>query len=499
MRFGIDFGATAEKAGFTGKAGEAFVLTLPVLHPGDARAATWAELPSSVILIGTGDGSAQEHRRAGAKLARVARGKGRVTVSSGTDPAAAEALVEGYLLGAYQPVKYPLATSRTDQPAAKKPNGRHNSSRSYGSGSAESRNEPERDQRSGDLTLLGSYDLKAIDRAVILARATAWARDLVNWPSNWKTPGSLAAKAAAEAAKRQSVQFTEMGPEQLKQAGLNAILAVGGAAWQGQAADPERGPRLVTVTYTPTKAKGARHIVIVGKGITFDSGGLDLKPPVGMATMKTDMAGGATALAAVLAAADLGLPAKVTALVPLAQNSLGAASYRPSDVIETYGGLSVEVGDTDAEGRLVLADGLAYAQANLKPHYLIDIATLTGAAKLALGGRLGALMTPDDALAARIEHAGAEQGEEWWRLPLADVYKEALTTPNAAINSIGRPGTGAGAITAGLFLERFAGTERWAHLDIAGPARAGDGQEWTAPGGTGFGVRTLAALVERLA
>jgi leucyl aminopeptidase len=354
----------------------------------------------------------------------------------------------------------------------------------------------------GDLVLIGAHQRQAVDRAVVAAGATALARDLANWPSNQKTPAALAARLAEQAAARESITATVWGPDELAANGFAATLAVGAGAWQGPAADPALAPRLLVASHSPAKAKGAPHIVIVGKGITFDSGGLDLKPAGAMATMKTDMAGAAVAVATALAAADLGLAARVTAVAPLAQNSFGAASYRPGDVIEIgvgEGKTAVEVGDTDAEGRLVLADALSHAAARLKPDYLIDVATLTGAAKIALGPNIGAVFSRDRVLAERIEQAGRLSGERWWRLPLADDYREALTTPNAEISSVGKAEWGAGAITAALFLERFAGRAAWAHLDIAGPARAGGGETWTPPGATGFAVRTLIALVERLA
>jgi leucyl aminopeptidase len=521
VRYGIDFAATAERAGFRGKAGEALVLESPELH---AKASPWSGLAPAVILIGTGAGTAEDHRKAGAKLARTARGKGSVATGFGSEsPKATGALVEGYLLGAYRPVRYGRAAASQSGPAF--PVARALASLAQPGRAQTGRNQPGRAQAAqaddavippegptpdananvtGDLTLIGGHDRQAVDRARLVAAATTLARDLVNWPSNLKTPATFASQAVAAAASRDTLRIKVLGPDELASQGLNATLAVGAAAWQGPAADPSRAPRLVVATHTPPNVKGAPRIVIVGKGITFDSGGLDLKPNSGLVTMKTDMAGGATAVAAVLAAADLGLPAQVTAVVPLAQNSVGAGSYRPGDVIgiggkTQDGGAQVEVGDTDAEGRLVLADALAYARANLKPDCLIDVATLTGAAKVALGLNLGAVMTRDDTLAAWIEEAGLQHGERWWRLPLAEDYREALETPNADLNSIGAPGWGAGAITAGLFLERFAGAVRWAHLDIAGPARAGGGQDWTPPGATGFGVRTLVALVERLA
>jgi leucyl aminopeptidase len=236
--------------------------------------------------------------------------------------------------------------------------------------------------------------------------------------------------------------------------------------------------------------------VLVGKGITFDTGGLNIKPGEGMKTMKTDMSGAAAVLAALRLIASSQTPVRVTALVPAAENSFGAASYRPGDVVRHVGGRTSEILNTDAEGRIVLADALAYAVARLRPSVLVDAATLTGAMKVALGLRTGGVFATGDELAAGLVDAGAAAGEPLWRVPLAADYEDALASDVAdANNAPGNPG----GITAALFLQHFTGGRPWAHLDIAGPARAGKDDGMTAKGATGFGARLLARWVASLA
>jgi leucyl aminopeptidase len=236
--------------------------------------------------------------------------------------------------------------------------------------------------------------------------------------------------------------------------------------------------------------------VIVGKGITFDTGGLNLKPGESMRMMHTDMAGGAAALAALRAVAQAEVPIRVSVLVPAAENAFSGSSFRPGDVIRHVGGRTSEVTNTDAEGRLVLADALAYAAKQLRPSALVDIATLTGAMKVALGLRTAGLFATSDRLANALARAGELAGEPVWRMPLADEYLGALESPVAdADNAPGNPG----AITAALFLRPFTGGLPWAHLDIAGPARASDDDPVLSRGATGFGARLLARWIESLA
>jgi leucyl aminopeptidase len=231
----------------------------------------------------------------------------------------------------------------------------------------------------------------------------------------------------------------------------------------------------------------------VGKGITFDSGGINRKTGNSMSTMFTDMSGGAAVLGAMQAIATTGVPVRVTGLVPAAENMLSGASFRPGDIVRHVGGRTSEIGNTDAEGRLVLADALSYATARLRPTTIVDIATLTGAMKVALGLRTGGLFATSDELADALTAAGAATGEPLWRMPMLDEYASLLDSPVAdANNSPGNPG----AITAALFLRPFVKDLPWAHLDIAGPARAAKDDGMFSQGATGFGARLLAAWVE---
>jgi leucyl aminopeptidase len=263
------------------------------------------------------------------------------------------------------------------------------------------------------------------------------------------------------------------------------VLAVGGAS-----VSP---PRLIEAAYRPRGSRAGTHVVLVGKGITFDTGGLNIKTGDGMTTMKTDMAGGAAVLGALRIIAGLRLPVRVTALVPAAENAVGSASYRPGDIVRHVGGRTSEITNTDAEGRIVLADAMAYAVARLRPSALVDVATLTGAMKVALGLRTAGLFATTDELAGQLVAAGERTGEALWRLPLASDYEQSLRSDVAdANNAPGNPG----GITAALFLQHFAGDVPWAHLDIAGPARSPKDDGIRAKGATGFGARLLARWVE---
>jgi leucyl aminopeptidase len=252
-------------------------------------------------------------------------------------------------------------------------------------------------------------------------------------------------------------------------------------------------PRFVEVSYTPASSKKAPHVVFVGKGITFDTGGVSLKRPYDvMMAMKSDMAGAAAVLMATVAAARLQLPVRVTALLMLAENALSGTAQRPSDVITHYGGTTVEVINTDAEGRLVLADGLAYADQNLKPDYLVDVATLTGAATLGLSRHYGAMYTRDLKLAQKLNQLGEYLGDRVWHMPLVDDYEIALASDVADFNhTADKFKFQGGSVTAALFLEKFVGARKWVHLDIAGPARSEVDAGENPKGGTGFGVRLL--------
>jgi leucyl aminopeptidase len=269
---------------------------------------------------------------------------------------------------------------------------------------------------------------------------------------------------------------------------FGGLRAVGNSA-------PTPGPRFIELSYIPrmrgNSAAALPHIVIVGKGITFDTGGVSLKRPYeSMTAMKSDMAGAAAALATISALPQLQPKVRVTVLMMCAENALSGSAQRPSDVITQYGGTTVEIINTDAEGRLVLADGLAYAVANLDPDYLIDIATLTGSATLGLGRQYAALYSRDEKLAKQFVEIGEESGERVWHMPLIDDYADSLESDVADLNHAADKGDySAGSVTAALYLEHFVGDSRWVHLDIAGTGRSENDSGENVKGGTGFGVR----------
>ncbi|HEV7872158.1 MAG TPA: leucyl aminopeptidase family protein [Modestobacter sp.] len=322
----------------------------------------------------------------------------------------------------------------------------------------------------------------------VTAGSVAWARDLVNTPSSTKDPAWLADRAVERLGGLPHLTVTVLGVEELRNGGFGGVLAVGGGS-----ASP---PRVVVAAYRPPAA-GAAHPVLAGKGITFDTGGISIKTTAGMREMKTGMAGAAAVLAAVDAAARLGLPGAVTAVVAAAENAVSGSSYRPADVVRHVGGRTTEVRTTDAEGRLVLADALAHARLRLGATVLVDVATLTGAMTTALGARTAGLYATTDGLADALLAAGAHTGERFWRMPLTEEHvgdlRSLLDSPVAdANNAPGNPG----ATTAALFLQPFAGELPWAHLDVAGPARAGSDDAEVVKGGTGFAARTLLRWLE---
>jgi len=466
-RYGIDLGEMAERQRLTGAAGEIAVLQLP--RPvGSVVELPWTGLPPRLALVGVGGGTPAELRKAGAALARSSRGLRRVVTTVGADRTysasqqadAARAVTEGYLLAAYLP---PTAASS-----------------------------PGPDRTAAELVLLGRDGARvtaAVEAGRIAASATWLVRDLATTPSSTKNPEWLAARATA-LAQRAGLRTRVLGPRELAAGGFGGLLAVGGAS-----ASP---PRLVTVAWEPPTSAGAQHVVLVGKGITFDTGGLSIKPRLPMVPMKTDMAGAAVALAAVLAAAETGVRHRVTAVLALAENHVGAESYRPGDVVTVHGGTTVEVTNTDAEGRLVLADALAWADTALEPDVLVDVATLTGAASIALGHRHAALYG-DEGVVAQLEEAAASTGELVWHMPLVDEYEDALRSEVADVRQVANdPDVKAGSIVAALFLRRFAGSRRWAHLDIAGTARAAKDADEITEGATGYGARLLLEFLAEL-
>jgi leucyl aminopeptidase len=327
---------------------------------------------------------------------------------------------------------------------------------------------------------LPDRDPAVLHRALVMAGAGWRARTLCTVPSNIKNPPWLAAEAERVAeTSGLSVRVWDEG--RLERDGFGGLVAVGRASAQP--------PRFVRLEHRPRRGARKRpHVVLVGKGITFDSGGLSIKPGEAMVNMKRDMTGAAVVLAVLAALRELDCPLRVTGLLCLAENAISGDALRPGDVIRHYGGRTTEVNNTDAEGRLVLADGLAYAVGELEPDVLVDVATLTGAVKIALGLHIGGLFCTDDDLAGRLLDAGTAAGEPLWRLPLAEDYEDGLSSKVAdAMNAPSQ----APAISAALFLQHFTGGLPWAHLDIASVGDAAeDAHEWTA-GPTGFGPRLL--------
>lgn len=319
------------------------------------------------------------------------------------------------------------------------------------------------------------------------ARATALARDLAGAPSDLKTPQWLVSRMA-EVLGAAGMQTEILRGEALEAEGFGGVLAVGGGSEQPPA-----------VLVARRRGTGPR-VLLVGKGITFDTGGISVKPAEGMHLMRTDMAGSAAVVAAAAAfcsdTSGPGADLDLTVVVPSAENMLSGSAYRPGDVVTHVGGTTSEVTNTDAEGRMVLADGLAYGIAEADPDVVVDVATLTGAMKVALGMRTGAVMASDDDLAERVSAAGAVAGERWWRLPLEEDLRSAVRSDIADRR---QAPAGPGAITAALFLEAFVDGRPWAHLDIAGPARSPEEIDEVGPVATGFATRTLLGVLRDLA
>lgn len=439
------------ETGFEGKRGE----TLPVPTRGRLGA-------KAVVLVGLGDQDridAEAMRRAGAALARRAAKVTRAATTmlaaapaSLPADAAAQALAEGVRLGAYQFLAY--KSDATPSRFAKV------------------------------TVLLGRADARvreALARGARIAEAVAWARDLVNEPAAAKSPDDVA-RLARRIARASGLRVTVLAGEQLARERLGGVLGVG----QGSA----RPPRFVRLAYEPPRPSGT--VAFVGKGVVFDSGGLSIKTASGMETMKTDMSGAAAVLAAMSALRDLGVRVRVLGYVPLVENMPSGTAIRPGDVLRIRNGKTVEVLNTDAEGRLILADALSMA-VEAKPAAIVDLATLTGACMVALGDKVAGLMGNHEGWVAQVRDAAARAGESVWPLPLPDEYRKLLDSEVADVRNIGTSSYG-GALTAGLFLKEFVGDVPWAHLDIAGPARAGADDGYVAKGGTGFGVRTLLEL-----
>jgi len=439
-----------ERAGFEGKVGQ--TLLVPLTHT-----------PGVALLVGLGaaaDVTVDSLRTAAATVAQRASGLARVSTTladaapESLDRAAVgQAIVEGVVLGSYAFDDYRRAKKATKITA---------------------------------VTVVVADGAAVVKRGVArgeaVANAVVWARNMVNMPARELSPEAFA-RAATQLLRGRGVRVEVFDVPAMRRQRLGGILGVG----QGS----KQPPRLVKMTYNPAGARGS--IALVGKGVVFDSGGLSLKTGSGMETMKTDMGGAAAVIAAMSALAALDVKTKVVAYTPMVENMPSGEAIRPGDVLTFRNGKTAEVLNTDAEGRLILADGLSLA-AEGKPDAIIDLATLTGACMVALGDKIAGLMSNDDALRDRVEAAAQRSGESVWRLPLPKEYRKLIDSEIADIKNIGSGGYG-GALTAGLFLEEFVNGVPWVHLDIAGPGRAAADDGVVRKGGTGFGVRTLLELV----
>jgi leucyl aminopeptidase len=439
-----------EETGFEGKPGE--TLAIPTSGALGARAA---------VLVGMGkrdEITTDGLRRAGASLARRACKVGSVATTlldaapeSIERRVAAQALVEGVALGGYKFLRY------------------------KGEG------KPSKLESVKLISRGGAHIRSAVDRGARIAQAVTWARDLVNEPADAKSPEEIATQVKKLGAAN-GLKVTVLSGAQLEKARLGGVIGVGKGS--------ERPPRFVKVAYEPAGAKTT--LALVGKGVVFDSGGLSIKTASGMETMKTDMGGGAAVFAAMSTLRDLGVKTRVLGYVPLVENMPSGSAIRPGDVLKMRNGKTVEVLNTDAEGRLILADALALA-AEDEPDAVIDLATLTGACVVALGEGVAGVMGTNDSWIKQVQAAAELAGESIWPLPLPEKYRKMLDSEVADMKNISHGGYG-GALTAGLFLKEFAGDGAWAHLDIAGPARASSDDGYLVRGGTGFGVRTLVEL-----
>ncbi|MEV7830902.1 leucyl aminopeptidase [Streptomyces subrutilus] len=406
-------------------------------------------------------------RRAAGAAARALHGAKKAAFSLPLDDASAvTAVAEGALLGAYAFTAYQGGEKKAGNNGPKLP--------------------------LAEVALLGAKPRDkehkaAAERAAIVAAEVNTARDLINTPPNDLTPEAFAAVASATA-KENGIKVQILDEKALVKGGYGGLVGVGKGS--------ENPPRLVKLSYTHPKAE--KTLAFVGKGITYDSGGISLKPAGHNETMKCDMSGAAAVFAAVVAAAKLGLRVNVTGWLALAENMPSGSATRPGDVLRMYSGKTVEVLNTDAEGRLVLADALTKASEE-NPDAIVDVATLTGAMVLALGNRTFGIMANDDAFRTSVHEIAEEVGEASWPMPLPADLRKSMDSPTADLQNIGeRMG---GGLLAGLFLQEFVGEGiTWAHLDIAGPAfHEGAPYGYTPKGGTGSAVRTLVRLAERTA
>jgi leucyl aminopeptidase len=428
---------------FTGKAGEMAVMHSP---PGLAA--------KRLAVVGGGKQAGRTsavERRAASTVVRALKQKGVRKLAWLLASGDAEAAAEGAILGNFEPDRY--KTSDENKPL--------------------------------EHFIIAGPDsaAAAVARGRILGESQNFTRELANEPANRLTPLILAERARAMAAES-GLEFEMLDQDRMRQLGMGSLLAVA----QGS----EQPPALIIVRYRPAGAPAsADHLGLVGKGVTFDTGGVSIKPAEGMEKMKYDMSGGAAVLGAMRAIARLKPRIPVTALVPAVENMVSGKAQRPGDIVTSLAGKTVEVLNTDAEGRLILIDALTYAQ-RLGCTHLVDAATLTGAIVVALGNVNIGAFTNNDAMLARVMAAAQAEGEKVWRMPLDDEYKELLKSAFADMANIG--GRWGGAITAAWFLREFVGDTPWVHLDIAGTAWLDDAKPHMAKGPTGVGVRTFARL-----
>ncbi len=323
-------------------------------------------------------------------------------------------------------------------------------------------------------------------RVRTVCAGTILAREWISMPSNEKTPERFTRSIVSQA-RKYGLKTRVLREKELKQNKFGALLAV--------AAGSRSKPSLVMLEHKPPKAK--KTLALVGKGVTFDSGGLNIKTGGGMAGMKADMSGAAVVAATLITQARLKSKTHVIGAIPIVENMPSGEATRPGDIVRSYAGKTIEIGNTDAEGRLILIDAMAYVVKKHKPKIMIDLATLTGACVVALGERIAGVFTADDRLADAIQASGTKTFERCWPMPLPQDYKELLKSDFADLNNMPSTRWG-GAITAALFLSEFSGDTRWAHIDIAGPAYNKKGNTYCGPGGTGFGVRLLCDLIQQL-
>jgi len=324
----------------------------------------------------------------------------------------------------------------------------------------------------------------AAKTAESISNAVYYSRDLVATPSNEMTP-TILANRARQVARKRDIKVTVMGEPFMKRFGMNALLSV--------ARGSNEPPKLITMEYNGG-TKREKPVVLVGKGITFDSGGISIKPADRMEEMKSDMAGGSAVIGIMMAIADLQLPVNVVGIIPATENLPGGRAYKPGDVLQSMSGKTIEVINTDAEGRLILADAFAYAD-RYKPKVMIDMATLTGACIIALGDLIVGMMGTDEELKGKIREASETTGEKVWELPLPEEYNELIKSDVADFRNTG--GRAGGAITAALFLQKFVGDYPWVHLDIAGPALLAKDRPYIPKGASGVGVRLMVAFLRK--